>query len=327
MSSASDRALGRGAERAVLAIPLLALALVALSGRWGPATRELHAATPATPATAADTADADVGVLRWAIAARPGARLLRVCADPNNMPFTNRAGDGFENKLAELVAREMDADLQYTWWAQRRGFIRNTLKAESCDVVMGVPTSFEMVAATKPYYRSTYVFVTRADAPFRVASFDDPVLKRLRIGVQIIGDDYANTPPAHALTNRGIVSNVHGYTVYGDYSQPNPPARIIDAVAKGDIDVAVVWGPLGGWFAQHEPVKLRVVPVSPQIELPYLPFVFDISMGVRRQDVALRDALDAILVRRRAAVDSILERYAVPRADQRAGQPARPNVS
>ena len=318
MSSASDHALGRRAERAVLSIPLLAL--VAVAG-WGRLTaRELHAATLPTMA---DTADADVGVLSWAIAARPGARLLRVCADPNNMPFTNRAGEGFENRLAELVAAEMHADLQYTWWAQRRGFIRNTLKAGSCDVVMGVPTSFEMVAATRPYYRSTYVFVTRAGAPFRVGSFDDPVLKRLRIGVQIIGDDYANTPPAHALSKRGIVGNVRGYTVYGDYSQPNPPARIIDAVAKGDIDVAVVWGPLAGWFARHEAVKLRVVPVSPQIELPFLPFVFDISMGVRRQDAALRDTLDAILVRRRAAVDSILERYAVPRADH----PALPNVS
>lgn len=318
MSSASDHALGRRAERALLAIPLLALAIAAGWGRL-PA-RELQAATLAT---AADTAAADVSVLSWAIAARPGARLLRVCADPNNMPFTNRAGEGFENRIAELVAGEMHADLQYTWWAQRRGFIRNTLKAESCDVVMGVPTSFELVAATKPYYRSTYVFVTRADAPFRVASFDDAILKRLRIGVQIIGDDYANTPPAHALSKRGIVGNVRGYTVYGDYSQPNPPARIIDAVAKGEVDVAVVWGPLGGWFARHEPATLRVVPVSPQIELPFLPFVFDISMGVRRQDVALRDTLDAILTRRRAAVDSILKAWGVPRADH----PAMPNVS
>jgi mxaJ protein len=311
MSSASDHALGRRAERIVLAIPLVALVAVAAAARV--ATPELHAATLAP---AADTADADLGVLRWAIGARPGARLLRVCADPNNMPFSNRAGDGFENKLAELVAHEMHADLQYTWWAQRRGFIRNTLKAESCDVVMGVPSSFELTATTRPYYRSTYVFVTRADARFRVGSFDDPILKRVRIGVQVIGDDYANTPPAHALSARGIISNVRGYTVYGDYSEPNPPARIVDAVAKGDIDVAVVWGPLGGWFGEREPVPLRIVPVSPQIELPFLPFVFDISMGVRRSDVALRDTLDAILARRRAAVDSILERYRVPRTDR-----------
>jgi mxaJ protein len=326
MSSRSDHTLGRSAERAVLALPLLALVAVASWGRLS--TRELQAATPgATPvalvAGSANDPAGDVSLIRWAIAAKPGAKLLRVCADPNNLPFSNRAGEGLENKLAELVAHEMGAELQYTWWAQRRGFIRNTLKAESCDVVMGVPTSFELAATTKPYYRSTYVFVTRADAPFRVMSFDDPILKRLRIGVQIIGDDYANTPPAHALTNRGIIGNVRGYTLYGDYSQPNPPARILDAVAGRDIDVAVVWGPLGGYFARREPVKLSLVPVSPQIELPYLPFVFDISMGVRRQNVALRDTLDAILARRRAGVDSILNTFGVPRVDR----PALPNVS
>jgi mxaJ protein len=313
MSSRSDRPLGIGAERAVLALPLLALVVAAMFGHVG--ARELQAAPVAT-AIAAPPGELDV--LRWAIAPHPETRLLRVCADPNNMPFTNRAGDGFENKLAVLVANEMNATLSYTWWAQRRGFIRNTLKAETCDVVMGVPTSFELAATTKPYYRSSYVFVTRADAPFRVASFDDPILHRLRIGVQIIGDDYANAPPAHALTNRGIVGNVRGYTVYGDYSQPNPPARVVDAVAKGDIDVAVVWGPLGGYFARHEAVPLRIVPVSPQIELPYLPFVFDISMGVRRTDIGLRDTLDMILARRRAGVDSILDAFGVPRVDRRA---------
>ncbi len=319
MSSRSDSTLGRGAERAVLALPLLALVAIAAGGRLS--ARELHAATPAV-ALAAEPAP-DLGVLRWAISAKPGERLLRVCSDPNNLPFSNRAGEGLENKLAELVAHEMHATLQYTWWAQRRGFIRNTLKAGDCDVVMGVPTSFELAATTRPYYRSTYVFVTRANSPFRVTSFDDPILHKLRIGVQIIGDDYANTPPAHALTNRGIVGNVRGYTVYGDYSRPNPPARIVDAVADGDIDVAVVWGPLGGYFAQHEPVALRVTPVSPQIELPYLPFVFDISMGVRREDVQLRDSLDAILARRRAGVDSILKSFGVPRVDA----PAMPDVS
>jgi mxaJ protein len=120
-----------------------------------------------------------------------------------------------------------------------------------------------------------------------------------------------------------MIRNIHGYTVYGDYNQPNPPARIVDAVAKGDVDIAVVWGPLAGYFAQHEPVQLALVPVTPQIELPYLPFVFDISMGVRREDVALRDTLDAILVRRRAGVDSILKSFGVPRVDR----PAVPNVS
>jgi mxaJ protein len=241
------------------------------------------------------------------------ARELRVCADPNNLPFSNEKGEGFENKLALLLAREMKAKVTYEWWAQRRGFIRNTLKAGECDLVLGVPTSMDMVLATRPYYRSTYVFVYRTDAPFQVRSFDDPVLRKLRIGVQMVGDDYANTPPAHALTQRGMVENVRGYTLYGDYSQPNPPARVLDALAAGEIDLAVVWGPLAGYFAPREPVALKIVPVSPQIDLPFLPFVFDISMGVRRGDTLLRNDVEKVLHDRHAEVEAILDEYGVPR--------------
>ena len=243
----------------------------------------------------------------------PGSRVLRVCADPNNLPFSNRAGEGFENRLVELVAREMGARVEYTWFAQRRGFVRNTLRAGRCDVIPGVPSSVELVLATRPYYRSTYVFVTRRDAGLALRSFDDPRFRTLRIGVQLVGDDGANTPPAHAFARRGVVGNLVGYTVYGDYAQPDPPARIVTAVARGDVDVAVVWGPLAGWFAPRQDVPLDLVPVSPQIDPPFLPFVFDIAMGVRRDDPRLRDELDAILVRRRAAVDSLLTEYGVPR--------------
>ena len=241
------------------------------------------------------------------------ARELRVCADPNNLPFSNERGEGFENRLAELVARDMGARVKYTWWAQRRGFIRNTLRAGECDLVMGVPSSFELALPTKPYYRSTYVFVYRKDAGFAVRSFDDPVLKRVKVGVHLVGDDYANTPPAHALGTRGIIQNVRGYTLYGDYSRPNPPADILAALARREIDVAVVWGPLAGYFAPRQPVPMEIVPVSPQIDLPFLPFVFDISMGVRREDTALRDSVEAILGRRHGEVEAILNEYGVPR--------------
>jgi quinoprotein dehydrogenase-associated probable ABC transporter substrate-binding protein len=242
------------------------------------------------------------------------SRELRVCADPNNLPFSNEKGEGFENRLAELVARDMGARVKYTWWAQRRGFIRSTLRAGECDLVMGVPSSFELALATRPYYRSTYVFVYRKDAGFKVRSFDDPVLKRVKIGVHLVGDDYSNTPPAHALGTRGIIRNVRGYTLYGDYSKPNPPADILTALARKEIDVAVVWGPLAGYFAPKAGVPLEVVPVSPQVDLPFLPFVFDISMGVRREDVKLKEEVEAILVRRRAEVNAILNEYGVPRA-------------
>jgi quinoprotein dehydrogenase-associated probable ABC transporter substrate-binding protein len=240
-------------------------------------------------------------------------RVLRVCADPNNLPFSNRKLEGFENKIAALIARELNTTIEYTWWAQRRGFIRNTLKAGICDVVIGVPSSFELALTTAPYYRSTYAFVYRKDRGLNVRSFDDPVLRNIRVGVQMIGDDFANAPPAHALANRRIVENVKGYSVYGDYSQANPPARIIEAVAKGEVDVAIVWGPLAGYFAKRQRTPLEVVPVSPEIDLPYLPFVYDISIGVRRGDNAFRDQLDEIINRKRPEIESILDEYGVPR--------------
>jgi mxaJ protein len=240
-------------------------------------------------------------------------RQLRVCADPNNLPFSNRQQEGFENRIAELIAGELQASVQYTWWAQRRGFIRNTLRAGACDVVLGVPRHFELAQTTSPYYRSIYVFVYRQDKGSTIRSFDDPLLRQVKIGVQLIGDDFSNTPPAHALANRRIIENVIGYTVYGDYSEANPAARIIDAVAAGEVDVAIVWGPLAGYFAPRQPVPLAVVPVSPQIDLPALPFAFDISVGVRKGDEAFKAELEAVLARKRAEIEAILDAYGVPR--------------
>jgi mxaJ protein len=245
--------------------------------------------------------------------------VLRVCADPNNLPFSNQRGEGFENKIAELLAHDMGERVEYTWWAQRRGFFRNTLRAGTCDIVIGVPAAFEMALTTKPYYRSSYVFLSRKDRHLNLTSLDDPKLKTLTIGVQIIGDDFSNAPPAHALGRRNIVGNVKGFTVYGDYSQPNPPARIVDAVAKGDVDVAIVWGPLAGYFAKQARVAMEVVPVSPQIDQPFLPFVFDISMGVRRDDPQFKDQVEQVLDKRRSEIDQILREYAVPRVDEQKG--------
>jgi quinoprotein dehydrogenase-associated probable ABC transporter substrate-binding protein len=243
------------------------------------------------------------------------AGVFRVCADPNNLPFSNERREGFENKLAELLADELGERVEYTWWAQRRGFFRNTLKAGACDVVLGVPSAFELALTTSPYYRSTYVFVYRKDSKFNIASFDDPILRRLKIGVQIVGDDFSNTPPAHALTKRNIIDNVKGFTLYGDYAQPNPPARIVEAVEKNQIDVAIVWGPLAGYFVKHSRVPLAIVPVSPEVDQPFLPFVYDISMGVRRGDQLLKDQLEQILEKRRGDINRILDEYGVPRTN------------
>jgi mxaJ protein len=267
----------------------------------------------AVVAVALLTACARKGTPEAAAAPVPPPRELRVCADPNNLPYSNRKLEGYENRLAEMVARDLHATVRYTWWPQHRGFLRNTLKAGTCDVVMGLPSSVELAATTRPYYRSTYVFVYRKDRGIAVTSFDDPVLRKLKIGVQMVGDDGNNSPPAHALASRGIVDNIAGYSVYGDYSQPNPPARIVEAVAKGDVDLAVVWGPLAGYFAPRQKVPLELVPVSPQIDRPFLPFVFDMAMGVRRGDAKLHAELETFIERRQPEIDTLLDRYGIPR--------------
>jgi quinoprotein dehydrogenase-associated probable ABC transporter substrate-binding protein len=248
------------------------------------------------------------------IAARSpkAAAPLRVCADPNNLPFSDSSRAGFENHIAALIGSELHRPLEYQWWAQRRGFVRSTLNAGSCDLVIGTAAGMEMLATTRPYYTSTYVFVTRRDRGIAVRSLNDSILRRVRVGVQLIGDDFANTPPAHALAKRGIVRNVVGFPVYGDYAHANPGARIVNAVAADDVDVAIVWGPIAGYFAARSPVPLELTPVTPKIDLPYLPFVFDIAMGVRRGDSAFRKELDAVIARRTSSIDSILGAYDVP---------------
>jgi quinoprotein dehydrogenase-associated probable ABC transporter substrate-binding protein len=217
-------------------------------------------------------------------------RELRVCADPNNLPFSNERREGFENELAELVARDLDADVRYTWAPQRRGFVRKTLKAHRCDVVMGVPAAMDMLATTRPYYRSGYVFVYAPATP-HVRSLDAPELRTMRIGVPLVGDDGANPPPVLALAPRNLVANVRGYPVYGDYREESPPLR---ALRRADIDVALA-------------------PI-PESEAPRgSTFRFDIAMGVRRADRALRAELDAVIARRGREIAALLDRYGVPR--------------
>jgi mxaJ protein len=237
---------------------------------------------------------------------------LRVCADPNNLPFSDRAERGFENKIMALTARDLGLTVQYTWWAQRRGYVRNTLTADVCDVWPGITSGAEMMTSTQPYYRSSYVFVTRADRGLHIASFDDPQLHNLIIGVQMVGSDAMNTPPAHALARRGLVQNVRGYMLYGDYRQPHPPSAIIDAVKNGNVDTAIVWGPTAGYFAVQSPTPLTIEPVQPWHDGVEFPMAFYISMGVRRGDKALLQRLNDSLERNHAAIVAILAAYHVP---------------
>ena len=237
---------------------------------------------------------------------------FRVCADPENFPFTNQKLEGFENRIAEVIANDLGASLSYIWWGQRRGFIRNTmnatLKEGRCDIMIGAPTGYDLVRTTKPYYRSTYVFVYRKDKGLQIKSLDDPVLKRLKIGVHLLGEDYSNPPPVHELAKRGVVGNVKGFDTF--YSAQNPPSTIIDAVAAGTVDVAIVWGPAAGYFVLHQQVPMAMVPVPSGTT--DLPFAFDISMGVKRGDDALHAQVERALVRKRAEITKILMDYGVP---------------
>jgi quinoprotein dehydrogenase-associated probable ABC transporter substrate-binding protein len=245
-----------------------------------------------------------------ALAGQPDT--LRVCADPNNMPFSNEAEEGFENKLAGMVAQQFGKAVSYTWWAQRRGFIRHTLKAGDCDLVMGIPAQYDLVETTRPYYRSTYVFVSQAARHLQLDSIDDPQLRRLAIGVHLIGDDGNNTPPAHALGQQGIVDNVRGFMIYGDYREADPPARLIEAVENGEIDVAAVWGPLAGYAAKRSGVALTVTPIIASERFAPQQFQFDIAMGVRKGDHALRDRLNDFIAEHGAEIRILLQNYGVP---------------
>jgi quinoprotein dehydrogenase-associated probable ABC transporter substrate-binding protein len=240
---------------------------------------------------------------------------FRVCSDPENLPLSNQRLEGFENKIATLLAKDFGTTPTYIWWGQRRGFIRNTmnatLKEGRCDIVIGVPATYDLVRATKPYYRSTYVFVYPKTRK-AITSLDDPVLKKLKIGVHLLGDDYSNPPPVHELGKRHIVDNVVGFSTF--YSAENPASAIVDAVAAGTIDVAIVWGPVGGYYAARQKVPMAVTPIPSGPG--DLPFAFDIAIGVKKGNDALHAKLERLLVERRPEILQILRDYNVPLVDR-----------
>ncbi|MFN7995189.1 MAG: substrate-binding domain-containing protein [Bryobacteraceae bacterium] len=242
-----------------------------------------------------------------AIAVEP--RVLRVCADPNNLPYSNSRGEGFENRLAEMMAKDLGARLEYTWWAERRSFLKHSLSVGKCDAVMGVPAALESVETTDPYYRSTYVFVSRKDRDLHITSLSDPRFAGWKIGIHVVDDDYA--PPAHALARRGLSANLAGYSLFGKQGEENPPARLVEAVEYGTVDVAIVWGPFAGYFGKSASTPLEITDVSPSMYLA-VPFTYDMSAAVRNGDDTLRDELNRALKRECAAIKVLLNEYGVP---------------
>jgi mxaJ protein len=245
-----------------------------------------------------------------ALASGAAAADLRVCADPDNLPYSNLRGQGFENELAQLVGHQLGRNIRYVWISARVGYFQ-ALEDGRCDTVMGVPAQLREVRTTIPYYRSIYVFLTRSDRNLSIRSFDDPRLKSLRIGLQVMGADDATAPPAAALTARGMIRNVTWYRLYQNYLSASRPEALIEALMRGEVDVAIEWGPAAGYFSKTMAAAVRINPVWPQSQ-GSVPFAFDISMGVRRNDAKLAADLDSVLRRNAAGIRGILTRYGVP---------------
>jgi mxaJ protein len=242
----------------------------------------------------------------FACCSRAESRDLVVCADPDNLPFSHRNGSGFENRIAKLVAQDLRARLVYRWLPLRRGAVRKTLGARLCDVLIGVPADPGDVTTTIPYYRSSYALVTRTGLGTPVSTFDDTRIRVSRIGVPLIGADGAAAPPASALARRGIVDNVRGYPVYGAMPVAQ---RMVHAVATGELDIVVGWGPAVGYYAQRAKVPLDLVLAPDETAAPES---FSIAIAVRDGESELRDDLNTTLARERTRIDAVLVEYGVP---------------
>ena len=250
-----------------------------------------------------------------AAAQRPAplqAGLLRVCADPDNMPFSNQKGEGYENKIAELIAKSWSSKLEYVWWPIRRGYFR-MLNGTYCDVVIESPAGLDMAGSTKPYYRSGYAFLSPKGSGLEdINSLSDPRLKKLRIGVNLfVSSDGEHSPPEMALSSHGVVGNLKGYNV--SYDENIRPEDIINGVAKKEVDLAIVWGPMAGYFVKRSPVPLVLTPISVDVDSASgFPMRYNVGMAVRRRDHKLRDSLQTFLAQHESEIQALLKEYSVP---------------
>jgi mxaJ protein len=230
------------------------------------------------------------------------AATVKVCADPNNLPFSDQQQEGFENKIARLLARDLNAQVSFQWQRMGRGFLRDVMNKGTCDVLLGVPVGMRGLLVTQPYYRSSYVLVSRADDR-PIHSLDDPALRGKKIGVQVLEEDYA--PPAGALASRGLSAGIRGYAMEN-------PGAIVAAVADGTVDLAIVWGPLAGYFAARYGKRLRLEAVQPTVDVGQFPFTYAIAAGVRRDAPELYTRLSAALAKEREPIQQILRNYHIP---------------
>lgn len=230
---------------------------------------------------------------------------FKVCADQDNLPYSNSKMEGFENKIAEILAKDLGKKLTYQFWYDRMGFLRNTLNAKRCDVVMGTTPDNDALRTSKPYYRSGHVFVYKKDSGFNITNWDSPDLKKARIG--IVGQSPATIP----LNDHGLLGNARPYRMQRDLNLP--PSYLVDDVIKGDIDVAVVWGPIGGYFAKQSKVPLEVVMIPEYADQNVKGKEFwNISIGVRKGDKERMAMIQGALDRNQDKINKILDEYGIP---------------
>ena len=237
---------------------------------------------------------------------------LRVCADPGNLPYSNKAGEGFENKIAELLAAELGVPVRYTWFPQTVGFVRNTLMARKCDLVIGISLGFELLQNTNPYYRSSYALVYRTDAGLDISSLDDPILKQKRLGV------VARTPPASLLAKYGLMGHVKPYHLVADTRFNQPAKNMVEDVAAGEVDVGVLWGPIAGYYTKQHNPPITVVPLvskPDEVKLDYR-----ITMGIRFNEPDWKHQLNDLIEQKQAELNVILLDYGVPLLDGKGTQ-------
>jgi quinoprotein dehydrogenase-associated probable ABC transporter substrate-binding protein len=235
--------------------------------------------------------------------------VLRVCADPDNLPFSDSTGAGLENKMAELMARTWNSKLQYVWWAAPRGMMR-MLNGFYCDVTLQMPVLSDMAGVTRPYYRTSYVIVQRKDAKHLVTSLDDPALKTMKIGVHLYSADGENSPPAMALSSHGVVGNLVGFsTTY--IGGMNKPEDIIRAVRDSTVDLSIVWGPIAGYYAKQIGADLVLTPIESD-SVSGIPFAYSMGVATRRRERGFKDSLEKFLTSKAPEIQSLLKQYGIP---------------
>jgi quinoprotein dehydrogenase-associated probable ABC transporter substrate-binding protein len=237
---------------------------------------------------------------------------LRVCADPNNLPFSNEKGEGYENKIAELLAAELGVPVRYTWYPDAPGLVRATLRARTCDLIIGTVSGSDMLQNTNPYFRSAFALVYRANADHPVTSLDDPALKDMSIGI------IAGTPPATLLAMKGLLGHLHAYALVVDTRYDHPAKDLVDDVAAGKVDVGVLWGPIAGYFAKQANPPLTVVPLTAEpspVKLDYR-----ITMGVRHNELEWKRKIDQLIIKKQKEINEILLSYGVPLLDEQGQQ-------